>query len=458
MDPPSIPPAYVRSASAPFLNSIAADRRFVREDIAGSIAHVEMLGHTGIVPPEESATIASGLRAIAREVGNESFPWRDELEDVHTNVERRLTDLVGPIGGKLHTARSRNDQVALDERLWLRREVHDLGGRLAGLLEALLARAVASADTVFPGYTHLQRAQPVTLGHFWLAHAARFERDLDRLLATASRANISPLGAGALAGSTLPIDPVEVAHRLGFERSFSNSIDAVSDRDPFVELAFDLALLLVHASGLGEEIVIFASPEFGFIERSEALGAGSSQMPQKRNPDVAELVRAKAARAIGDLTAILVLLKGLPLAYDRDLQEDKPPVYDSVDTARAVLDALRSLVERLRFLPDRVAAAVEDPDLYATDRAEALVREGTPFRAAHEQLHAEAGSGRTSPGPAVDPQSAVARRSAPGGPAPDSVHGQVVEARARLATALTSLSSLGRKVGLVEELLKEPSR
>jgi len=453
MDPSAGVPAYVRSPSVPFLNSLAMDRHLARHDIAGSIVHAEMLGRVGLVSPEESARIVAGLRTIAREIAQGTFPWREELEDVHTNVEVRLGELVGAAGGKLHTGRSRNDQVALDERLYLRAEVVDLGGRLLRLLESLLARAEAEAEIVVPGYTHLQRAQPITLGHYWLAHFARFARDLERLLATAHRADVSPLGAGALAGSTLPVDPAWVAARLGFDRSFANSIDAVSDRDPFVELAFDLALFLVHASGLAEEIVVYASSEFGYLERSAALGAGSSQMPQKRNPDVAELVRAKAARAVGDLTAELVLLKGLPLAYDRDLQEDKPPVVDSVATARTVLDALVALVPALRFDRTRLGAAARDPELYATDRAEALVREGIAFRTAHERVAADG-----EPGPSsapFDSLRAVSLRASPGGPAPASVRRQIGDASRRLAGLTDSLSSLGRKVELVEELLKE---
>jgi argininosuccinate lyase len=457
MEPSASVPAYVHAPSVPFLNSIAMDRHLARYDVAGSIAHAEMLGRTGLVSPEESARIVAGLRTIAIELDRGTFPWREELEDVHTNVEVRLGELIGPVGGKLHTARSRNDQVALDERLFLRSEVHDLGGRVGRLLTVLIDRAEREAEIVVPGYTHLQRAQPITLGHYWLAHHARFERDLERLLATAARADVSPLGAGALAGSTLPIDPAWTAERLGFARPFSNSLDAVSDRDPFVELTFDIALCLVHASALAEEIVLHASAEFGFLERTGELGAGSSQMPQKRNPDVAELVRAKAARAVGDLTSELVLLKGLPLAYDRDLQEDKPPVADAIATARSVLEALLALVPSLRYDPVRLEAAAHDPELYVTDRAEALVQDGVPFRTAHERLaSAPRSSDPTSPPP--DPVQAIARRASPGGPAPASVHRQLAEARERLAGLTDSLSSLGRKVELVEELLKENHR
>ncbi|EQD77171.1 argininosuccinate lyase [mine drainage metagenome] len=325
-EPSGAPPAYVLTPVAPFLNSLAVDRALARYDLAGSVAHAEMLGGVGLLSPTETAQLVSGLRRVAQEVADGRFRWRPELEDVHTNVEVRLTELVGAVGGKLHTARSRNDQVALDERLYLRAAVSSVAHPLLDLQAALVDRAAALREIPMPGYTHLQRAQPVTVGHLLLAHFWRLDRDLDRLFATATRANVSPLGAGALAGSTLGIDPAAVARALAFDRPFENSLDAVSDRDFLVELVFDLALLGVHASAFGEEIVLFASKEFGFLERTPSLGSGSSLMPQKRNPDAAELVRGKAGRVVGDLVALLTTLKGLPLAYDRDLQEDKAPV------------------------------------------------------------------------------------------------------------------------------------
>jgi argininosuccinate lyase len=469
----SVPP-YVQTPAAAFLRSLSVDRPLVRYDIAGSIAHVEMLGRVGLVSSAESKTLVEGLRQVAREVESGTFPWRDDLEDVHTNVEARLTEVVGPVGGKVHTARSRNDQVAVDERLYLRTAIHDVATQLLGLEEALLARATETRAVPMPGYTHLQRAQPITVAHWLLAHFWRFDRDVDRLLATAHRADVSPLGAGALAGSTLPIDPAFVADRLGFARSFENSIDAVSDRDPFAELLFDLALLAVHASSLGEEVVLFASKEFGFVERTAALGSGSSLMPQKRNPDVAELVRGKAGRTLGNLLALLTTLKGLPLAYDRDLQEDKAPVLDSVATVTGVLGALTPLVADLRFDRARLTAAAEDPELYATDRVERMVTDGVPFRAAHAELaraYSEAGVARASPtipaeGSAppndarasFDPMTAVVLRAAPGGPAPSAVDRQCAAAHERVRAHQASLSSLGRKVELTEELLNEEKR
>lgn len=465
------PPSYVRTPSAGFLGSLDIDRALVRFDLAGSLAHVEMLGAVGLVTSEEAAALRKGLRDVAREVESGRFPWRDELEDVHTNVEVRLQERIGSVAGKLHTARSRNDQIALDERLYLRSAVHEIARRLAAVEGTLLTRAEGLADLPMPGFTHLQRAQTVSAGHWLLAHFWRFDRDLDRLAATERRANVSPLGAGALAGSTLPIDPARVAARLGFDRAFENSLDAVSDRDPFVELLFDLALLAVHASALGEEVVLFASKEFGLVERTDALGSGSSLMPQKRNPDVAELVRGKSGRAVGDLVALLTVLKGLPLAYDRDLQEDKSIVFDAVRTLAQVLDALADLVGGLRVDATKARAAAADPELAATDLAEYLVRQNVPFREAHEQVASEY---RTQPNGAeprtlravfptvgteddarLDPDAALARRISPGGPGPRPMVRQLELARARREAHAAFLSSLGQRAGIVEEILTE---
>jgi len=465
-------PSYVLTPQAGFLASLGVDRSLARYDLAGSVAHVEMLGHAGLLSAAETQTLTSGLRTIGREIAVGSFPWREELEDVHTNIESRLTDLVGAVGGKLHTARSRNDQVALDERLYLRAAVQQVATALAHLEELLLAKAGEESSTPMPGYTHLQRGQPVTVAHLLLAHFWRFDRDLDRLFATVQRSNVSPLGAGALAGSTLPIDPAFVAGRLGFDHAFENSMDAVSDRDPLAEFLFDLALLAVHASALGEEVVLFATKEFGFLERSPALGSGSSLMPQKRNPDVAELVRGKAGRAIGDLVSLLTTLKGLPLTYDRDLQEDKPAVLDAVQTLTGVLNALSGMVPGLAFDRARLRSAAADPELYATDLAERLVAHGTPFRNAHEAVGRLYAAGPVdavavetslpSLGPEanglLDPAAALEHRSSPGGPAPQQVARQLASARSRLAARRTSLSSLDQKVGLVEELLEEERR
>ncbi len=473
MSEPLAPPPYVRAPSVGFLGSLPVDRVLARYDLAGSVAHVEMLGRAGLLAPAEVGALVAGLRRLGREVAAGTFPWRDELEDVHTNLESRLTELVGPVGGKLHTARSRNDQVALDERLYLRAAVRDLARRLLDLGSALLARAREERSTPMPGYTHVQRAQPVSVGHWLLAHFWRFERDLDRLRATAARANVSPLGAGALAGSTLPVDPRSVAERLGFDRAFHNSMDAVSDRDYFAELLFDLSLLAVHASALGEEVVLFATKEFGFLERTAALGSGSSLMPQKRNPDVAELLRGKTGRVIGDLVALLTTLKGLPLTYDRDLQEDKWPVLDAVATLTGVLDAAAELVRGLAFVPERLGAAACDPELFATDLAEMLVARGMPFRSAHaavgsvysppsrptgETLGAALGLSVEVIAEGLDPAHALARRASAGGPAPIEVARQITAAEASLAAGRDFLSSLDRQAELIEELLSEEQR
>jgi argininosuccinate lyase len=444
-------PSYVRTPGAAFLRSLPVDRELIRYDLAGGVAHTEMLAAVGLLAPEEAAALIGGLRSLAREAADGTFPWRDELEDVHTNVEVRLTELVGPVGGKLHTGRSRNDQIALDERLFVRDVVAGLTHRLLAIEEALAAQAAGHLEDPMPGYTHLQRAQPVSLAHWFLAHAWRFERDVDRLLATAHRADTSPLGAGALAGSTLPIDPAVVARRLAFERAFDNSLDAVSDRDALAELLFDLALTAVHASALGEEVVLFATQEFGFLHRTPALGSGSSQMPQKRNPDVAELIRGRAGGAIGDLVALLTTLKGLPLAYNRDLQEDKAPLLSAVANVGSALEALLALIPALEFDPAALRAAASDPELYATDRAEDLVRQGRPFREAHARVAASSETPPVAPSPAH----AIARRGSAGGPAPAAVRVQIARLAARCAEHAASLSSLDRKVGLVEELLTE---
>ncbi len=461
-------PSYVQSPAAAYFASLSVDRGLAPYDLAGSVAHVEALGRAGVLTGAEVARLVAGLRAIGREIADGSFRWRAELEDVHTNVESRLTELVGPLGGMLQAGRSRNDQVAVDERLYLRAAVAGTVRGLLGLQEALLERAEAEADTPMPGYTHLQRAQPVTVGHHLLAHFWRFDRDLDRLFATVERAGSSPLGAGALAGSTFSLDPAATAERLGFSRSFENSLDAVSDRDPLAELLFDLALLAVHASGLGEEVVLFATKEFGFVERTEGIGSGSSLMPQKRNPDVAELARARAGRAVGDLVSLLTALKGLPLAYDRDLQEDKAPVLDAVATVGGTVEALGRLVRALRFDRGRLAAAAADPELYATDLAEALVRRGVPFRDAHELVRSASSTALASgvlqvhpPGGGPDltlaatPAESLARRNGPGGPGPDAVRAQLARARLRRDARRASLSSLAQKVEQIEELVKE---
>ncbi len=466
MTPPSVAPRYVRTPTAGFLRSLDVDRPLARVDLAGSIAHAEMLERIGLLTAAERTALVQGLRAVAREIRDDRFPWRPELEDVHTNVEVRLGELIGPVAGKLHTGRSRNDQVALDERLYLRTAVAEVARPLLRLQEILRRRARAEAKTPLPGYTHLQRAQPITLGHHLLAHYFRVDRDLERLFATVARANVSPLGAGALAGSTLPLDPAYVAGRLGFDRAFENSLDAVSDRDPLVELLFDLALLSIHLSSLGEELVLWASSEFGFVRPTEALGGGSSLMPQKQNPDVPELVRGKAGRIVGHLVGLLTTLKGLPLAYDRDLQEDKAPVLDAVREVATTVAALAEVMDRLEFDPERMAAAADDPRLLATDQAERLVRAGVPFREAHESVGAHlaqggdprelpaAHRGLVGPGP-LDGRSAAQHRRSPGGPGGVALEAQLQLADARYGARFESLSSIDRSNGRIDELLEE---
>ncbi|MBI1724116.1 MAG: argininosuccinate lyase [Candidatus Tectomicrobia bacterium] len=367
-----------------FTQSVSFDRRLAPWDIRGSIAHAEMLGACRIIPRADARKIAGGLRAILREVEKGRFSFDPALEDVHMNIEAALTRRIGPAGGRLHTARSRNDQVATSVRLWLREEIDRIQAALKGLRKALLRQAERGVDWVMPGYTHLQRAQPVTFAHHLLAYGQMFRRDAERLAEARRRVNVLPLGAGALAGTAHPIDRRMVARRLGFAEVAGNSMDAVSDRDFAVEFAATAALAMVHLSRLGEEVVLWASAEFGFVELPDAFSTGSSLMPQKRNPDPAEIVRGKSARVIGDLVALLALLKGLPLTYNRDMQEDKEPLFDAADTLRASLEVMAGLVDAVRPRPERMAQAAEGGYMTATDLADAMVRRGVPFREAHE--------------------------------------------------------------------------
>jgi argininosuccinate lyase len=342
-----------------------------------------MLGRQGILSPGDAETLVGGLEAIAAELHSDTFGWPADAEDVHSAVEQVLVARLGPVGGKLHTARSRNDQVALDLRLFTLDAFDALDAALRELGRTLVARAADEVDTVLPGYTHLQRAQPVSLAHHLLAHVEAFRRDRARVAEAQERAAVSPLGAAALAGSPYPVDPASAAEELGLARAFRNSIDAVSDRDFVAELAFVAALAAVHASRLGEEVVLWTSAEFGFAELSDAHATGSSIMPQKKNPDVAELVRGRAGRIIGDLVAVLTTLKGLPLAYDGDLQEQRVPLYDAATVAPA-LEALALVVRGLRFDRDAMRRATERGMLGATDLADHLAARGVPFREAHE--------------------------------------------------------------------------
>jgi argininosuccinate lyase len=378
---------------ARFTESISFDWRLWRHDINGSRAHATMLRKIGVLSAGELREILRGLEAITQEIVAGRFKWKPELEDVHMNIEAELTRRV-PAGAKLHTGRSRNDQVALDIRLWLRDECGELGRELRLLQKALVVFARRERDVLIPGYTHLQRAQPVYLAHHLLAYVEMLERDHERLQQCAERLNVCPLGSGALAGSTLPLDRALTARLLGFvdqrgqPRLSQNSMDAVSDRDFAVEFCSLAALLAVHLSRLGEDLILWASSEFGFIRISDAYTTGSSLMPQKKNPDVAELTRGKAARVIGNLVSLLSLLKGLPMTYNRDLQEDKERLFDSVDSVRATVRLCAGMVNATQVNRNVCLAAARDPALLATDLADYLVVKGIPFRQAHHAVGA----------------------------------------------------------------------
>jgi len=370
-----------------FTESLSFDKRLWKDDIAGSLAHVRGLGHAGILPLSEVAQIESALQQVASEFADGTFEFVAGEEDIHTSIERRVTQIAGPVGGKVHTGRSRNDQCVTALRLWTKRELGALAERLIVLCDVLTQRADLAgwgSDGVYlPGYTHVQRAQPVLLAHHLMAHAWAFTRDIDRLISTIKRADVSPLGAGALAGSSLPIDPDFTAREMGFADRFSNSLDAVSDRDFVAEALFNLALIGTHLSRIGEEWVLWTSEEFGFATLDDRYATGSSMLPQKKNADIAELARGKAGRLIGNLTGLLTTLKGLPLAYNRDLQEDKEPLFDSYDQVSLAVGALTGMIQTATFNADRMRAAADVQSLSATDLAEYLVRKGTPFRQAH---------------------------------------------------------------------------
>lgn len=366
-----------------FTTSYPIDCRLYRYDIEGSIAHCRMLGTQKIIPARDAKAIVAGLKAILLEFETGRFVSRAEDEDIHMAVERRLIELVGPVGGKLHTARSRNDQVALDLRLYVRAATDRLSSELSRLNEVLMVLAEQHIATIMPGYTHLQQAQPVLLSHHLLAYAQMFVRDRDRLLDCRRRTNVMPLGAGALAGTTFPIDREQVARALNFPAVTQNSLDSVSDRDFALDLLSAGAILGMHLSRLAEEIVLWSSQEFGFIELPDDFATGSSMMPQKKNPDVAELIRGKSGRLVGNLLNLLMILKGLPLSYNRDLQEDKGPVFDTVDTLSASLNLLALMLPRIKFHHDRMREAATLGHTLATELADYLASKGVPFRQAH---------------------------------------------------------------------------
>ena len=367
-----------------FTSSLAFDKRLALYDLRGSIAHCRMLVKQKILTRTEGEKILKGLAGVQLELERKRFSFWPSDEDIHMAIERRLIEKIGPVGGKLHTARSRNDQVLLDVRLYLRDEIATIQRLLKALQKQLARIAKRHWNTVMPGYTHLQRAQPVLLAHHLLAYYEMLDRDHERLQQCSERVNVLPLGAGALAGTTLPIDRHYVARLLGFTRVSENSLDTVADRDFLVEFLAVGAILSMHLSRLAEELVLWASGEFGFIELADAFATGSSMMPQKKNPDVPELIRGKTGRVYGNLVALLTVLKGLPLSYNRDLQEDKEPLFDTVDTVKEVLAVLAAMLPRITFRKDRLREAACGGFPLATDVADYLVEKGLPFRQAHE--------------------------------------------------------------------------
>jgi argininosuccinate lyase len=439
-----------------FTASVGFDQRLARFDIQGSLAHARMLAACGILSAADLADIERGMTAIAADVDAGRFQWSLDLEDVHLNIERRLTDLVGDAGKRLHTARSRNDQVATDVRLWLREAIDQCQALLADLRGALLDLAEAHAGTIMPGFTHLQVAQPVTFGHHLMAYVEMFERDAERLADARRRVNRLPLGAAALAGTGYPIDRERVARELGFEGICRNSLDAVSDRDFAIEFCACAALVMTHLSRLSEELILWMSPRFGFIDLADRFCTGSSIMPQKKNPDVPELVRGKTGRVNGHLIALLTLMKGQPLAYNKDNQEDKEPLFDAIDTVKGSLRVFADMMPAVQPKRERMRAAALAGFSTATDLADYLVRKGVAFRDAHEIVGKAVKRGielgrdlsqlplaelqTFSPAIADDvfavltPEGSVAARDLLGGTAPVQVRAAVMRARDRSAS------------------------
>jgi len=429
-------------------DSLPFDQRMFREDIAGSRAHVRMLCDVGLFSEAERDGVLAALDTVEHEIESGSFDFQVNDEDIHTAVERRVTEL-DPAGAKMHTGRSRNDQVATDLRLWTRSAIDEVLDLVERLQRTLLTHAEQAGDAYLPGYTHLQQAQPVALSHHLLAHGWALARDAERLVDARKRTNVSVLGAGALAGSSLPLDPEKSAAYLGFDAVFDNSLDGVADRDFVAEVLFTLSLLGVHLSRIGEEWILWASTEFGFVTLDDGFSTGSSMMPQKKNPDIAELARGKAGRLIGHLTGFLTTLKGLPLTYNKDMQEDKEPLFDAVDTVRLTLLALDGMISTTTFNTEAMAAQAASPYAAATDLAEWLVARGMPFRDAHAVVgekvrRALAGEGSLGELVAADPQLgaeaaallepgvSVTRRTTRGGGSPAAVADQIERFRARL--------------------------
>lgn len=364
--------------------SVSYDWRLYKHDIAGSIAHARAQLTAGLLTEEEFTSIETGLREIEKDIDAGNFQFSIVLEDIHMNIESELTKRIGAAGGKLHTARSRNDQVATDTRLYCREEIDTISGLIKDLQNSLLGKAEQYADAVIPGYTHLQRGQPVTVGHHLLAYVEMLSRDAERLADARKRVNVCPLGSGALAGSTINLNRQQIADELGFDRVTTNSMDAISDRDYMIELLSAFALVGTHLSRLSEDLILWCSSEFGFATLSDAHTTGSSLMPQKKNPDVCELTRGKTGRLYGNLVSLLTAAKGLPLTYNRDLQEDKEPLFDSIDTLKIALAVNAEMIADMTVNVDKCRAAASDPMLLATDLADYLVKQGVPFRSAHE--------------------------------------------------------------------------
>jgi len=436
-----------------YTSSLSYDRRLYREDIAGSIAHARMLAKQDIISDKDAELIMMALVSIREEIEQGKFPFKDELEDIHMSIEARLVEKIGEPGQKLHTARSRNDQVALDVRLYVKRAIGETVDAIKGLQRALITLADSHVDAIMPGYTHMQQAQPVLLAHHLLAYFEMLQRDSQRFQDCLKRVDVMPLGSGALAGVPYPLDRESVAKELGFSRVSRNSMDAVSDRDFIVEYQAAAALTMMHLSRLSEELIIWSSAEFGFIEIDDAYATSSSIMPQKKNPDVAELARGRTGRVYGNLLAILTTLKGLPLAYNRDLQEDKEGLFQTVDTLLSTLEVFTRMVSTLNVKSDRMRVATEGGYLLATDLADYLVRKGLPFRKAHEIIaklvqHA-VGQGKGLKQLTLDDyhrfsplfkddvfqisvESSTAARDVPGGTAPKQVKSALAKARAIL--------------------------
>ena len=440
--------------AASFSASVDVDGRLWPQDIEGSIAHVRMLADQKILSRQDADKIVDGLETIRGTIERGEFDWDEGKEDVHMNIEAALTDAIGDAGGRLHTARSRNDQVATDMRLWTRQACASIIADIDALLEVLVDKADGHLDFLMPGYTHLQRAQPIRLAHHLMAWAEMLDRDRGRLVDAAKRMNESPLGSAALAGTTFPIDREATAKALGFDQAMRNSLDAVSSRDFLLECVSALAICSVHLSRIAEELVLWSSQEFAFMQMSDSFTTGSSIMPQKKNPDMPELVRGKTGRVIGSLVNLLVMLKGLPLTYNRDLQEDKAPVFDAFDTVGDCLAVLSGAIDSATFDKDRMAASLQAGFLDATEVADWLASRGVPFRDAHhvagKLVHRAAQEGKTlSELPleayqaeheafdntvfyALDMQTAVERRDVVGGPARGRVAGAIAELRGRL--------------------------